>query len=138
MKILTQGILSAATLSTAILSTALVVSPSLAQDEGFKNIDCKKAKTQLEMNYCGYQDFKAADAELNRVYQQLRSKYKGSPQDRQLVDAQLAWIKFRDTDCKFSADRFKGGSIAPLIYSGCQSGLTKERTRSLKNYLAVL
>lgn len=133
MKTLTQGILSA-----VIVSTALVASPIRAQDVDLDQVDCKNAKTQVEMNYCAHKDFKAADAELNKVYRQLRSKYKGDPQENQLIDAQLAWLKFRDMDCKFSADRFKGGSIAPLIYSGCQRGLTIERIRSLKNYLEVL
>jgi uncharacterized protein YecT (DUF1311 family) len=118
-----------------ILSTALVAGPALSQNKDLDDIDCKKASTQLEMNHCAYKSFKAADAELNRVYRQLRNNYKGTSQESQLVDAQLAWIKFRDTDCKFSADRFKGGSIAPLIYSSCKECLTKERSRSLKNYL---
>jgi uncharacterized protein YecT (DUF1311 family) len=132
MKSLIQGVLPA-----LILSTVLSALPSRAQDKDFDEIDCKKAQTQLEMNHCAYKSFKAADAELNQVYRQLRSHYKATPRDSQLVDAQLAWLKFRDTDCKFSADRFKGGSIAPLIYSSCQEGLTKERTRSLKNYLEM-
>ncbi len=134
MKTLSQGILSA-----VMLSTALVASPTLTQDIDLDQVDCKKAKTQVELNYCGHKYFKAADAELNQVYRQLRSNYKDTPQqDSQLVDAQLAWLQFRDTDCKFSADRFKGGSIAPLIYSSCKTGLTKERIRSLRNYLDVL
>ncbi len=132
MKPISQGIVTA-----FFLSTAFVASPAVAQNGNLDDIDCKKATTQLEMNHCAHKSFKAADAELNQVYRQLRSKYKDTPQDRQLVDAQLAWLKFRDTDCKFSADRFKGGSIAPLIYSGCQEELTKERIRSLKNYLEV-
>jgi uncharacterized protein YecT (DUF1311 family) len=133
MKAFSKGIVTA-----IILSTAFVASPALTQNEDFDDVDCKKASTQLEMNHCAYKSFKAADTELNQVYRQLRNNYKGTAQDRQLVDAQLAWIKFRDTDCKFSADRFKGGSIAPLIYSGCQEGLTKERIRSLNNYLELL
>jgi uncharacterized protein YecT (DUF1311 family) len=130
MKPIFQGMVT-----SLILGTAFIAGPALSQNGDFDNIDCTKASTQLEMNHCAYQAFKAADAELNQVYRQLRNNYKGTPQDRQLVDAQLAWLKFRDTDCKFSADRFKGGSIAPLIYSSCQEGLTKERTQSLQKYL---
>jgi uncharacterized protein YecT (DUF1311 family) len=132
MKPISQSIIRA-----LIVSTTFVGSSAHAQNADFDDIDCKKASTQLEMNHCAYKSFKAADAELNQVYRQLRNKYKGTPQESQLMDAQLAWLKFRDTDCKFSADRFKGGSIAPLIYSSCQQGLTTERTRSLKNYLEM-
>jgi uncharacterized protein YecT (DUF1311 family) len=129
MKTFTQGIVTA-----LVLSTVVIAMPVRAQN-GETEIDCKTAQTQMAMNYCAYQSFKAADAELNQVYRQLRNNYKGTAQERQLVDAQLVWIKFRDADCKFSADRFKGGSIAPLIYSSCQEGLTKQRIRSLKDYL---
>jgi uncharacterized protein YecT (DUF1311 family) len=130
MKPIFQGIVT-----SLILGTAFMASPALSQNGDFDDIDCKKASTQLEMNHCADQSFKAADAELNQVYRQLRNSYKGTPQESQLVDAQLAWLKFRDTDCKFSADRFKGGSIAPLIYSSCKESLTNERTRSLQKYL---
>ncbi len=133
MKLLNQGLIAVLTV-TSTLSSTLIAIPAQSQEPA---IDCKAAKTQMAMNYCAYQDFKAADAELNQVYRQLRKSYKGMAQDRQLVDAQLVWIKFRDADCKFSADRFKGGSIAPLIYSGCQTNLTKQRIESLKTYLEM-
>jgi uncharacterized protein YecT (DUF1311 family) len=126
MKILTPGIFA-----TLILSSVFVAVSARSQEPA---TNCKTDQTQMAMNYCANQSFKAADAELNTVYRQVRNNYKGTAQESQLVDAQLAWIKFRDADCRFSADRFKGGSIAPLIYSSCQEGLTRQRIRSLRDY----
>ena len=116
----------------------LLASPGHSEKDPFANINCKAASTQLEMNYCANLSFQAADQELNQIYRQLRNTFKQTKQNTQepqLINAQLAWLQYRDLDCKFSADRFKGGSIAPLIYSGCKETLTKQRTTLLKNYL---
>lgn len=123
---------------TITLVVTVLVLPSQSEKDPFANINCKATSTQLEMNHCANLSFKAADQELNQIYQQLRNTFKQTKQNTQepqLIDAQLAWIKYRDLDCKFSADRFKGGSIAPLMYSSCQETLTKQRTTLLKSYL---
>lgn len=132
MKYTTPALMAAAFVLT------LLASPSHGEKAPFTNINCKAASTQLEMNYCANLSFKAADQELNQIYRQLRNTFKQTKQNTQepqLINAQLAWLKYRDLDCKFSADRFKGGSIAPLIYSSCKETLTKQRTIILKNYL---
>ncbi len=116
----------------------LLASPGHSEKAPFTKINCKAANTQIEMNYCADLSFKAADQELNQIYQQLRNTFKQTKQNTQepqLINAQLAWLRYRDLDCKFSTDRFKGGSMAPLIYSGCKETLTKQRTTILKNYL---
>ena len=123
---------------TIISIVTLLTAPGQTEEDPFANLDCKVANTQLEMNRCAYLSLQAADQELNQVYRQLRDALKQSKQDapdRQLTNAQLAWIKYRDLDCKFSADRFKGGSIAPMMYNSCKETLTKQRTAVLKSYL---
>jgi uncharacterized protein YecT (DUF1311 family) len=97
--------------------------------------NCKSPQTQLDMNLCEGQRAQAADRTLNQVYQQVRAKYRGTPQADKLVDAQLAWIAFRDQECQFSAARFEGGSIAPMVKSGCVAQLTIARTKDLRTYL---
>ena len=124
-------------LTMTLVATALAL-PGHSEKDAFANINCKATSTQLEMNHCANLSYKAADRELNQIYRQLRNTFKQTKQNTQepqLIDAQLAWLKYRDLDCKFSADRFKGGSIAPLIYSSCQETLTKQRTTLLKSYL---
>ena len=124
-------------LTMTLVGTALAL-PGHSEKDPFANINCKTASTQLKMNHCANLSFQVADRELNQIYRQLRNTFKQTKQNTQepqLIDAQLAWLKYRDLDCKFSADRFKGGSIAPLIYSGCKETLTKQRTTILKSYL---
>lgn len=74
------------------------------------------AQTQVEMNEKAYKDYKKADAELNKVYQQLVKIL--SKEDKQLlVTAQKDWLKFMNSQCKFESEEYNGGSIQPLIIS---------------------
>ena len=113
------------------LSVGFLNLPAVAQTEP----DCKNPMTQVEMTICAGRAAKASDRELNRVYRQVRAKYKGTAQDNRLVTAQLAWMKFRDAECTMAAGRFEGGTIAPMIYAGCVDRLTQQRTQDLKGYL---
>lgn len=98
--------------------------------------DCDYATDQATMNQCAAQQNKAADKELNALYQQITERLKGSPDSKKLlVGAQRAWIGFRDAECKFSASGVEGGSVYPLIYSHCITDLTKARVEAFKTYL---
>ena len=99
--------------------------------QGAKKAPCSNADTQAEMNICAGQEYKTADAALNRVYQQLVAKLE--PEEKsQLKEAQTAWIKYRDTNCEFVADQYKGGSMRPMIYGLCLADVTRNRTSELK------
>jgi uncharacterized protein YecT (DUF1311 family) len=96
-----------------------------------KKPPCSDSGTQAEMNICAGKEYKAADASLNRVYQQLVAMLE--PEEKsQLKEAQTAWIKYRDTNCEFVADQYKGGSIRPMIYGLCLADVTRNRTSELK------
>ncbi|CAI8771918.1 LprI domain-containing protein [Pseudomonas sp. IT-P44] len=99
-------------------------------------VDCDNATDQATMNQCAAQQNKAADKELNALYQQITARLKASPESKkQLIGAQRAWIGFRDAECKFSASGVEGGSVYPLIYSNCITDLTKARVEAFKTYL---
>ena len=99
-----------------------------------KSGPCANPQTQAEMNICAGEDFKAADAALNQVYQQLMAKL-DDEEKAQLKDAENAWLKYRDTNCDFVADQFKGGSMRPMIYAGCLADMTTRRTTELKTQI---
>ncbi len=92
---------------------------------------CNNAGTQTEMNACADKDYKRADAELNQVYQSLRSQQPKSGKQA-LESAEAAWISFRDLDCAFAGSQFEGGSVEPMVYSGCMSDRTKTRVKELQ------
>lgn len=99
------------------------------------DLDCRnwdqKNLNQQEMNMCQQQDYEAADRQLNAAYRALTAKIDAEAKAL-LVDAQRAWIAFRDKECKYEAAPNEGGSIYPLIYAGCLTQLTKTRTKELE------
>lgn len=117
-------------LAVGVLFVGLLVVGS-ALGQGAKQAPCSDAATQAEMNICAGKEYKTADAALNRVYQQLVAKLE--PEEKvQLKGVQIAWLKYRDTNCEFVADQYKGGSIRPMIYGLCMADVTRNRTSELK------
>ena len=99
---------------------------------------CENAQTQYEMGECAHKKFVAADAELNRVYNQLAAKIDDAEQRAQLKTAELAWIKFRDENCTFEGLFYKGGTMRPMIESFCLAHVTKARAAELREQLKTL
>jgi uncharacterized protein YecT (DUF1311 family) len=93
---------------------------------------CENAPSQYEANECAHKEYVAADAELNKVYNQLASKLEDQEQRAQLKAAELAWIKYRDANCEFEGLFYKGGTMRPMIESFCKAGMTKARTAELR------
>jgi len=95
---------------------------------------CPDAQSQFEMNQCAGKAYKAADAELNKVYQKLAAML-DEEEKAQLKTVETAWLKYRDANCEFVGDQFKGGSIRPMIYAFCLADMTRNRTAELKNQI---
>lgn len=109
--------------------------PLLAQPT---QVNCQSPETQRDMNICASRDAEVADRRLNQVYKQLQAKVSDSQSKKELIDAETAWIKFRDRDCRFAAGLNRGGSIASMIQSQCVANLTRQRTKQLEDYLKNL
>lgn len=79
---------------------------------------------------CITAEYRVQDARLNRAYKNLASDL--TPTRRaQLVEAQRAWIKFRDTNCNFYDDP-DGGSMARVDANDCMMRSTEERATELE------
>jgi uncharacterized protein YecT (DUF1311 family) len=112
------------------LAAVAFAAPALAGD-----IDCKHAMSQSEMNICADQDYRAADAKLNAAYARLIAAQDDAGFKAKLKTTQRAWISFRDSECTYETADNEGGSIHPLVYAGCLTRLTKERTKTLEAQL---
>ena len=97
------------------------------------DVDCSKAMTQMDMDFCAGKDYQAADKKLNDVYRKVSADEEGKDK---LKAAQRAWIVFRDAECTFETAASEGGSIQPMEYSMCLTKLTKARTKELSAYFA--
>jgi len=81
---------------------------------------------------------KKADKELNSVYNKLKNEL-GETDKKALIEAQKAWLKFRDLNCKFkSQEDSEGGIIANKMKLDCLTQSTIERTKELQNLLGGL
>jgi uncharacterized protein YecT (DUF1311 family) len=116
----------------ALTFAALVfAAPALAQD-----YDCQNALSQSAMNICADRDYRAADAKLNAAYAKLMAVTGDDGFKAKLRVAQRAWLSFRDSQCTYETADNEGGSIHPMVYAGCLTRLTKDRTKAL-NALAA-
>ncbi len=94
----------------------------------------------MELTIDACEDYKAADLELNSVYQQVLKAHGDDKlfQDA-LKDAQRAWVKFRDAEMKAlypePNKRFMYGSVYPMCECGALAKLTRERTATLSEWL---
>jgi len=107
----------------------LAASPAFADEAD--GIDCKNAVAQQDMNICSDRDYQKADAVLNAAYRKAMAGLDAHNRDL-LRTAQRAWIAFRDAQCTYESAPNEGGTIHPLIYSGCLTALTMARTKQLR------
>ena len=74
----------------------------------------------------------AADAALNKVYQQVMAQQSDALSKEQLKDVERAWIAYRDKECAFEVGASAGGgSIWPMEMSNCLEEKTAARIREL-------
>ncbi|BAI91604.1 lysozyme inhibitor LprI family protein [Arthrospira platensis NCB002] len=98
---------------------------------------CEGMNTQADLSACAIEKYRNADAQLNSTYQRLTSMISADRRQK-LVQAQLAWIQFRDNQCSFvsSATRGgRGGSMSPVIVYSCLTLLTQNRTNDFNHYI---
>lgn len=123
--------------SRALLTILLLLSfagVSTSAQKPKKTDPCADPQTQVEMTQCAANAYKAADAVLNQIYKQMVAKL-DEEEKAQLKEAQNAWLKYRDANCDFVADQYKGGTMRPMIYAGCLEDVTKKRTTELKTQI---
>lgn len=71
------------------------------------------------------------DKRLNKAYKALMSDL-SAERKKQLLEAQRAWLKFRDTNCSFYLDP-DGGSMARVSANDCVMTMTANRAKELEN-----
>jgi uncharacterized protein YecT (DUF1311 family) len=132
------------TTMTAMLLLLGGLAPAHAQQD---QVDCKNAQTQQDMNYCSEMDFEKADKELNAVYKKAMAsqvdldkqsagfnpEYVGAA--KALKKAQRAWIDYRDGQCEGVGYEAVGGTMQPMLISGCKADLTEKRVKELKELI---
>ncbi|GGO97643.1 lysozyme inhibitor LprI family protein [Stakelama pacifica] len=105
---------------------------------------CDDAKTQADMSRCSVQAYQAADATLNAqwktTYAFMKARDASAPADDArpgyapaLLESQRDWLKYRDSQCRVEGYVARGGSMEPMLVSGCKAELTRERIKQLRD-----
>ena len=97
---------------------------------------CEERGSQAEASGCAHREYLAADAELNKAYNRLAGTL-DAEEKALLKESELAWIKYRDSNCTFESSQYAGGTMRPMIESFCMSRVTKARTAELKEQYEV-
>ena len=121
----------------AILIAAALLAAAAHAQKREEQSPCADAQTQAELNVCAGRKFKEADAELNRVYNQLTSKV-DSMYRAKLKAAEVSWLKYRDDNCDYETALYEGGSMRPMVYSFCLERMTKARAAELRAQIKEL
>jgi uncharacterized protein YecT (DUF1311 family) len=99
--------------------------------------DCTNPSSTPEMNECGALEVKAADARLNATYQRVLKAF-SDKEDAQvksmLVNAQRAWIRFREADCNAVYEKWSGGTIRGVMFTGCMRARAEQRIKELDDF----
>jgi uncharacterized protein YecT (DUF1311 family) len=90
----------------------------------------KASGVTVEMITCISAETKRQDVRLNENYNKLGSKLSAN-RKKALLEAQRAWIKFRDANCRFYYDP-EGGSSARVAADECLLNATADRVGELK------
>jgi uncharacterized protein YecT (DUF1311 family) len=100
-------------------------------------LDCDKAVSTSDINECARIGQEKVEKQLNVVYQDVL-KTTAAPdaaeERKALIAAQRAWVKFREADCKAVYQKWAGGTIRGVMYTGCMQNRAETRIKELRDY----
>ena len=105
-------------------------------------IDCSKAITTPDINACASADQKKVETKLNTIYRRVIKSLdqpdteleKFSEMKSTLIEAQRAWVKFREADCTAVSTLHASGTIRTAMYIGCMQSHAERRIKDLEDY----
>lgn len=107
-------------------------------------LDCAKAVSTPDIAECAVREQKQVEARLNARYQKLMRELDGkndpasrSPELKQaVIEAQRAWVKYREADCKAVYQMYIDGSARGAMFTGCMQAHAEQRIKALDDFSA--
>ena len=99
-----------------------------------QTLNCDNPQAAPVIKYCAQLAYEATDRELNQVYSALMDRL-GSENQTNLVDAQLAWLEYRDRHCDFTIRDIQGTTGYETYRNDCLRELTNDRIEQLQEQL---
>lgn len=104
----------------------------LTADACSQSMSASERDTTIGISQCQVAEFDAWDGALNALWPGLRSYAAEQDIENTLVDAQRAWIVFRDAECRFQTARWGMGTFRQIAWPACRGHLTAERVTALR------
>jgi uncharacterized protein YecT (DUF1311 family) len=120
-----------------LITVCLIATASHAEDAP----NCADPPDQSAKAQCAQIEFEKADAELNKIWPELKAQAeeedkRDGPDKQDFADAltasQQAWSIFRDAECKWQSYAAKGDPLEPMLVNICKAKLTRERVKQLQ------
>ncbi|MBF0371724.1 MAG: DUF1311 domain-containing protein [Magnetococcales bacterium] len=115
-----------------LLMVLVLPAQSLADEE--ISIDCAKAMGMVELKYCSGEAYRLADEDLNSMWKSVTAGLEKNFK-RTLIEAQRAWITFRDRNCEAETFHSQGTTGYMVNYDVCLERMTRHRTEELRTLL---
>lgn len=121
-------------ISAILVAVTLVLAPHVSHAKQKEEIITQR---DMEKDACG--GFEKADAELNRVYKKILTKYRSDKAFlEKLKKAQKAWLAYRDAHIESvypAGDKqVEYGSVYGMCLCGVKQELTAQRTKTLRQW----
>ena len=101
-------------------------------------LDCNKnSYAQRDMTICANEELEEKEKKLNIVYKAyikfLDDKDYLVNEKKHFIESHKAWIKYKDSYCKFISSSCEGGSMCGMVWANCQATKTKERLKEIED-----
>jgi len=103
-------------------------------------IDCDKALSTLDINYCAGVDLKAAELEMATYLAKSKEQYQDDTELIKAIDAaQTSWSLYAKAHCNSIYTMWREGSIRGVMSLTCMTKATKSRTHEIwENFLTYM
>lgn len=125
-------------MNSKLLILLLTVVPTL----GHAKLDCKNVITTPDINQCAQMEFESVEKKLNETYRRVLKSLNKPDEEavsyadikKGLMEAQKAWVSFRQKDCDAYFTLYASGTIRTVMYIGCMQGHAEKRIKEISEY----
>ncbi len=106
--------------------------------EPFKPVLPCDPNTTIGQEGCGERRLLSADTQLNADITVIFGLLHTTVARRDFVNAQAAWLAYRNADCKSQSDVYQGGTEQPVADVYCRAADVSSRRQDLKGFFHAL
>lgn len=115
------------------LMVQTVFSPLNVYSEGC----IQSATTTPDMVVCAEADLSRVDSDLSTIFSGLQ-RYLDPTGKKKLMEAETAWLQYRESQCDFETDTETNGEMKQLFAASCKTKLTQDRIKAMYDHYEFL